>query len=103
MAPRPFPNLGFMDRCENASMAYWAENLEIAAGYLDHPVVDVTGLEGGWDFVFGFTPTRLQHPLQPASATATVPEAPDAPDISIFEALQKELGLKLVKQKRWRR
>jgi uncharacterized protein (TIGR03435 family) len=100
LAPRPFPNLGFMVRCENTSMSEFAQNLETATGYLDHPVVDATGLDGGWDFVLGFTPMRLEQPLQAPAATGTIPESPEAPDISIFVALKKELGLKLVKQKR---
>lgn len=99
MAPRPFPNLGFMVRCNNTSMAQFAQNLEMSTGYLDHPIVDATGLQGGWNFVLGWTPTRLSHNAAPVQAGAA-PEAAEPGDVSVFEALQKELGLKLVKQKR---
>jgi uncharacterized protein (TIGR03435 family) len=75
----------------------------MATGYIDHPVVDATGLKGGWDFLLAWTPTNQLHtpkvpnPNQPAGTTV---EASDPLDISVFEAFQKELGLKLVKEKR---
>jgi len=102
-APKPFPNVGMIDRCTNRGMDDFAKDLEMANGYIDHPVVNATGLQGGWDFLLGWTPTAQLHtppvpdPTQPAgpSAEATAPL-----DISVFEALQKELGLKLVKEKR---
>ncbi len=102
-APKPFPNVGAIDRCKNISMAEFALNLEMATGYIDHPVVDATGLQGGWDFLLAFTPTNQLHKPQvpnPNQPAATTVEATDPLDISVFEALQKELGLKLVKQKR---
>lgn len=102
-APKPFPNVGMVDRCTNRSMDDFAKDMEMANGYIDHPVVNATGLEGGWDFLLGWTPTSQLHtpkipdPNQPAqqSAEATAPL-----DISVFEAVEKELGLKLVKEKR---
>jgi uncharacterized protein (TIGR03435 family) len=63
---------------------------------VDHPVVDATGLDGGWNFSLGWTPTlnshtsQAQNPNQPGGA---IVEAPDDPvDISVFEALQKSSG-----------
>ncbi len=102
-APKPFPNVGMIDRCKNRSMDEFAKDLEMANGYIDHPVVNATGLQGGWDFLLGWTPTGQLHtppspdPSQPAGPTA---EATAPLDISVFEALQQELGLKLVKEKR---
>jgi uncharacterized protein (TIGR03435 family) len=102
-APKPFPNVGMVDRCTNRSMDEWVKDMEMANGYIDHPVVNATGLKGGWDFLLGFTPTAQLHtpkvpdPNQPGGPIA---EATAPLDISVFEALQKELGLKLVKEKR---
>ena len=62
----------------NRTMAQLAEMLEeLATPYLSRTVVDATGLKGGYDFDLAWT-------LQPA---------PDG--LTIFEALQKQLGLKL--------
>jgi uncharacterized protein (TIGR03435 family) len=103
-APKPFPNVGMVDRCTNRSMDDFAKDMEMANGYIDHPVVNATGLAGGWDFLLGWTPTSQLHtpkipdPSQPAGPSTVEATAPL--DISVFEAVQKELGLKLVKEKR---
>jgi uncharacterized protein (TIGR03435 family) len=107
-APKPFPNVGMIDRCKNRSMDEFAKDLEMANGYIDHPVVNATGLQGGWDFLLGWTPTSQLHtpkvpdPNQPAGPNQAGPtaEATAPLDISVFEALPQELGLKLVKEKR---
>jgi uncharacterized protein (TIGR03435 family) len=102
-APKPARNMGPMIRCKNVSMAEMAENLQRMAGaYIDHPVVDATGLEGGWDFLVGWTPKQmLQGQQAPAAGTAgAMPEAAEPNGLSVFEAVERELGLKLVKQKR---
>jgi uncharacterized protein (TIGR03435 family) len=68
---------------------------------MDHPVVDATDLEGGWDFTIGWTPENMLR-TPPATAAATTPigdtAAPNG--VSVFEAVEQQLGLKLVKQKR---
>lgn len=100
-ADKPFSNIQVMIACKNTSMAELAENLaQMANAYIDHPIVDATGLEGGWDFLIGWTPKGL---LQPQASNATPPPGGDAAEpngISVFEAVDRELGLKLVKQKR---
>ena len=100
-APKPVPNMGPMMRCKNTSMAELAVNLTRMAGaYIDHPVVDSTGLQGGWDFLLGWTPRAMLQGT--SSTTGQTPGAMQASDpsggISVFDALEKELGLKLVKQ-----
>jgi uncharacterized protein (TIGR03435 family) len=103
-APKPVPNMGPMIGCKNVSMAELADNLQRMAGaYIDHPIVDATGLEGGWNFLMGWTPrSALQGQQAPNSGTpaSAAPEASDPNGISVFEAVEKQLGLKLVKQKR---
>jgi uncharacterized protein (TIGR03435 family) len=98
--PKPFPGLGIMVDCKNTSMAELVRNLEQATGYFDHPIVDETGLEGGWDFVVGMNDRRVQA-RPPAAAVNQQGALPDAPEgITSYEAVQKQLGLKLVKTKR---
>ncbi len=102
-APKPFTNIpGAMISCKNTSMADLAESLQqMANAYIDHPIVDATGLEGGWNFLMGWTPRQLMqaqpapNPNQPPGAMA---DASDPGGISAFDAVEKELGLKLVKQ-----
>lgn len=99
-APKPATNIQAMMRCTNTSMADLAENLvRQANAYIDHPVVDATGLQDGWDFLIGWTPrAALQPAPNPNQSAASDPADPGG--ISVFEAVEKELGLKLVKQKR---
>ena len=45
-------------KCHNVTMETFAEVLrQFAGGYLNKPVVDSTGLKGGWDFDFKWTPS----------------------------------------------
>ena len=103
-APRPITNMGLMTACKNTTMADLAEDLQrMAAAYMDHPVVDATGLEGGWDFVMGWTPkAQLQSARQADADQQSNPavQAADPNGITAFEAVERELGLRLVKQKR---
>jgi len=102
-APKPAPNVQMIG-CKNIDTGELAVNLQQMAGaYIDHPIVDATGLEGGWDCTMGWTPkTQLlgsQAPNPNAEAGAGS-EAPVPNGISVFDAVEKELGLKLVKEKR---
>jgi len=103
-APKPATNIQTMTRCTNTSMAELADNLQqMASAYIDHPVIDATGLEGGWNFLVGWTPrAALQAPQapNPNAPPGAIGDASDPNGISVFEAVEKELGLKLVKQKR---
>jgi uncharacterized protein (TIGR03435 family) len=63
---------------------------------LDRPVIDMTGLKGGYDFNLEFT--RELPPNIPE--TAQINGSPiDTSGPTIYEALQKQLGLKLARQK----
>jgi uncharacterized protein (TIGR03435 family) len=103
-APRPFSNIQTMISCKNTAMSELAQNLQQQANaYIDHPIVDATGLEGGWDFLIGWTPKALLQTPQgpsPDQTPGAVVNAAAPSGISVFEAVEKELGLKLVKQKR---
>src|SRR5262249_49276823 len=92
-APKPATNVNGMIACKNTTMNELAQDLQqMANAYIDRPVVDATGLSGGWDFVMGWTPKAILQPTTPdpnpsADATATEPNG-----ISVFEAMEKELG-----------
>jgi uncharacterized protein (TIGR03435 family) len=102
-APKPFPSAQMMG-CKNTSAGELADLLQQRAqAYIDHPIVDATGLAGGWDFAIGWTPKAQLLASHAASPNAEPGAASDAsvPDgISVFDAVEKELGLKLVKEKR---
>jgi uncharacterized protein (TIGR03435 family) len=101
-APKPSPKVSVMIVCKNTTMAEYARMLWNGTGYIDHPVVDLTGLEGGWDFQYGWSSARLTQGEQgpgPGPGAAAV-QAADPGEISVSDALQQQLGLKLVKQKR---
>jgi uncharacterized protein (TIGR03435 family) len=103
-APKPDPTVQVMIQCTNTSMAELAQNLQQQAGaYIDHPIADATGLSGGWDFLIGWTPkAALAGTPAPAAdrPAGAVVEAATPSGISVFEAVESQLGLKLVKQKR---
>ncbi len=79
--------------CTNTTMAQFAERLPSAAIYsLPHPVVDQTELKGAYDFVLSWTPAiAIGQLLPPPSATGDAP----AGAITLFEAFDRELGLKI--------
>ena len=77
--------------CQNTTMAQLAAKLREAAGaYIGHPVVDLTHLEGSYDFTASWTPfARFSRRSNDDTTVA----------ISLFEALDRQLGLKLATQK----
>jgi uncharacterized protein (TIGR03435 family) len=102
-APKPVTTISVMIGCKNTTMAELGQTLQqFASGYIDHPIVDATGLPGGWNFLMGWTPKNNLQPQLPSpnASTSAVAEAADPNSISAFEAVEKQLGLKLVKQKR---
>jgi uncharacterized protein (TIGR03435 family) len=94
--------LGRLVNCQNVTMAQFAELLpQIAPGYLRTKVKDATGLEGGYDFTFSFSPINLVQQVRPPNAEGANSEASDPTmAISLFDAMEKQLGLKLELQKR---
>lgn len=88
--------------CQNTTMAQLAPNLNrIAPNYLGaHKVVDLTGLKGAYDLTLKWHWAALigAPPNAPPAGTAGI--APDPLGyITVFEALEKQLGLKVVQQK----
>jgi uncharacterized protein (TIGR03435 family) len=99
------PSLGRLVTCQNMTMVQFAEMLPaIAPGYLRTNVTDATGLEGGWDFTFSFSPMGALQFSQGGAGEGGGGSAPAASTpngaISLFDAMTKQLGLKLEQQKR---
>ena len=77
------------------SMPNFAESL---SGQMDRPVVDMTGLEGVFDFTLEYTNQNIQPlPGGDGDGGAVAPDFGSGP--SIFTALQEQLGLKLESRK----
>ncbi|MEO8368979.1 MAG: TIGR03435 family protein [Candidatus Solibacter sp.] len=97
------PTLGRLVTCQNLTMKQFSELLpSIAPGYLHTIVTDATGLEGGFDFVFSFSPAGvLQQGGGSGGGDSAVSEA-SVPSgaLSLFDALNRQLGLKLEMVKR---
>jgi len=100
------PILSRVVTCQNMSMSQFAEDLpRLAGGYIHNPVVDATGLEGAWDFTLSFTPVGQAGPNAGAGDAAPLANgAPSASNptgaLSLFDALSKQLGVKLELHKR---
>jgi len=79
--------------CRNTTMAQLAERLpDIAGAYLVHPMVDLTGLPDGYDFTLTWTPkARLSDAAAGHMSTGN--------DLTVFDAVDRQLGLKLEEQK----
>ena len=105
----PFGGISLPGRvvtCQNMTMAQFADQLQfLAQNYVHYPVSDSTGLDGAWDFSFTYSlinPTQIAgaRGAPPPGATTDAPAASDPVGGStLFEALEKQLGLKLEMQK----
>ena len=88
--------------CRNTTMAQFADRLrDLTGDYPRLPVVDMTGLSGGFDFVVRFTPTpRLAAAGRGGDAAQGEGEASTPTgELTLEEAIEKQLGLKLQKQR----
>jgi uncharacterized protein (TIGR03435 family) len=84
--------------CQNTTMRQLQDRARDQAwGTLDRPVLDRTGLKGAYDFSIAWTPgpRNREQPAAPADGMASEPTG----EISFFEAMEKQLGLKLTTQK----
>ena len=110
MSPPGAPAGSQVLTCQNASMALLAERLQGQAMELSWPVLDATGIEGGWDFSVTFSRNAglaMRFGVggggggDASQSGSPVPTASEpVAGITVFEAIEKQLGLKLEKQKR---
>jgi uncharacterized protein (TIGR03435 family) len=88
-------------KCQDVTMEEFADQLTRIASELQWPVADLTELEGGWDFTLTFNPFPQAAMAgrgrgdDPGAGAASEP----AGSYSIFEAVEKQLGLKLAPRK----
>jgi uncharacterized protein (TIGR03435 family) len=93
------PLLSRLITCRNITMAQFGTQLHrFAADYFAWDVADATGLEGAWDFTLSYTPHYLLRPGA-GSGDADQPADPSGA-LSIFDAINKQFGLKLEIRKR---
>lgn len=87
--------------CRNATMEQFANSLQdTARSYIRYQVVDGTGIQGAWDFTLRFHPAPPPDDGRKGMAKEKEKKEEEGPRISIFAALDKQLGLRLQPQKR---
>jgi len=103
------PILNRLVTCQNMTMQQLGVELqEIADGYIHNTVLDKTGLKGGYSFTLSFSSVNniLNGGTRPPASSSAQQNAEnnEASDpngaVSLFEAVHRELGLKLEKEKR---
>jgi uncharacterized protein (TIGR03435 family) len=104
-APRDLANgpPSTMATCQNVTMAQFVEQLQrIAPSYIRYPVLDATGIDGAWDFTLTFSAVNPNR--DGGNRGGGLPDAGGLSDpnlgITLFNAIEKQLGLKLEKHKR---
>ena len=101
-APKPFTNINTMIACKNTTRGVGAELATNGECVYRSPHSGRHCPEGGWNFLVGWTPKAIleKPPIPNPDPTAAAIGAADPNGISVCEAVERELGLKLVKQKR---
>jgi len=103
------PALSRLFTCLNVTMAQFADQLQgIAPGYIHSPVLDATGIEGAYDLTIAFSPAGAFNggpggrggDAAPAAAAAAGGASDPNGALTVLEAINKQLGLKLELQKR---
>jgi uncharacterized protein (TIGR03435 family) len=90
--------------CQNITMEQFSEVIRDRLQGPGSAVLDATGIEGGWDFTLTYVLPRVTAANTGADPTAPGVVVPAASDptggLTLANALEKELGLKLESQKR---
>jgi uncharacterized protein (TIGR03435 family) len=97
------PMLNVWKVCQNVTMAEFAEDLSVLApSYLRQPVVDATGLSGAYDLTLSWSAYNIVYATSQGDSGAggTLGASTPSGALSLFDALQKQLGLKLELRKR---
>jgi uncharacterized protein (TIGR03435 family) len=95
--------LNRMVTVRNMSMPQFAEDLQrIAGGYVRVPIEDQTGLEGSYDFTLTFSAIGLLNArgAGPGGAGPGGDASDPTGGLSLFDAVDRQLGLKLEMRKR---
>ena len=96
------PVLNRLLTCQNMTTAQISEELQhVAGGYIYGPVLDATGIKGSFDFTLSFSSADLTKASAAGSGSAAASGSSDPNGaLSLFDAVNKQLGLKLEKQRR---
>jgi len=96
------PVLNRLITCQNMTLAQIGDELEhVAGGYIYNPVVDDTGIKGSYDFTLSFSSADKILPTTGGAANGSDPKNSDPNGaVSVFDAINRQLGLKLEKTKR---
>jgi len=107
------PSRSRLSMFQNVTMDQFADKLEGISAYLNTPVINATNLEGSYDFTINFSPVGMAGPVPGGGGGRSGPAGPEAiggsatsdaaePNgaITLFEAIEQQLGLKLVEDKR---
>jgi uncharacterized protein (TIGR03435 family) len=84
--------------CQNVTMAEFAELLPSLAPAVRTSVADMTGITGRWDFAVRFSQSPGVQGTSGGSGTAVASDPTGI--VSIFEAIDGQLGLKLERRRR---
>jgi uncharacterized protein (TIGR03435 family) len=94
------PMLNRLITCYNISLTQFATLLEdMANGYVRAPIKDATGIEGNWDFSINFSGVGLLPGAQFDPNKSSDAGDPNG-SLTLPEAMQRQLGLKLEMAKR---
>jgi uncharacterized protein (TIGR03435 family) len=84
--------------CVNTTAAQLADSLHgLAPGYINRPVVNATEIDGAWDVSLLYSRPGVVNGVPPGDGQPGVADPTGA--ITLFEALQKQLGLRLATEK----
>jgi uncharacterized protein (TIGR03435 family) len=102
---RTVPDLMIVYECKNTTMAQFAEQIhQVANGYVGaHPMVDATEMTGAYDFTLTWTPVRgLPNGMGRGGESSAPAEgvASNPGGLTLFEAIDRQLGLKVELQKK---
>jgi len=90
------PALNRLITCQNMTIAQIGDELQrVASGYIYNTVTDSTGLKGSYDFTLSFSSADKMAPATGDAANNADPNGA----LSVFEAVSRQLGLKLEKTK----
>ncbi|MGA2789131.1 MAG: TIGR03435 family protein [Verrucomicrobiota bacterium] len=98
-APAGSPGGSLVMTCQNITMTQFADWLSSNGVGVNGPVSDATGLNGAWDFSLTYTyamPAALARGVETGQPGGDLPAAAEpTAGYTLFEALEKQLGLKL--------